>query len=56
MAASVEYEGATFAALYPVNAPVSLAQMQDERLVPLDATLETEEHQKNGQKAVKIWA
>ena len=43
MAASVEYEGATFAALYPVNAPVSLAQMQDERLVPLDATLETEE-------------
>ena len=36
MAASLEYEGATFAALYPVNAPVSLAQQQGERLVPLE--------------------
>ena len=44
MAASLEYEGETFAALYPVNAPVSLATMlNDERLVPLDEDVETDE-------------
>lgn len=36
MAASLEYEGATYAALYPVNAPVSLAEQVDERLVPFE--------------------
>ena len=43
MAAAVEYEGDFFAALYPVDAPVCLAQMlNDERLVPLDEDLETD--------------
>jgi hypothetical protein len=42
MAASLEYEGETFAALYPVDAPVSLATMiNGERLVPLDESLES---------------
>ena len=39
----MEYEGDFFAALYPVDAPVCLAQMlNDERLVPLDEDLETD--------------
>ncbi len=43
MAASLEYEGDTFAALYPVNAPVSLATLLNgERLVPLDEELESD--------------
>ena len=43
LAAAVEYEGDFFAALYPVDAPVCLAQMlNDERLIPLDEELETE--------------
>jgi len=42
MAASLEWEGEVFAALYPVDAPVSLATMQNERLVPLDEELETD--------------
>ena len=43
MAASLEYEGETFAALYPVNAPTSLARLvNDERLVPLEEELETD--------------
>jgi hypothetical protein len=41
MAASLEYEGETYAALYPVNAPISLATTQNERLVPLDDEAET---------------
>ena len=42
MAASLEYEGEMFAALYPVNAPVSLATMlNDDRLVPLEEEVET---------------
>ena len=42
IAASVEYEGITYAALYPVNVPVSLAGMgEEEQLVPLDADQET---------------
>jgi len=37
MAASLEYEGETYGALYPVHVPVTLAQeMQNGRLVPLD--------------------
>jgi len=43
MAAALEYKGDTFAALYPVNVPVSLAQMQNDRLVPLDQELETDD-------------
>ena len=42
MAAELEYEGQTYAALYPVDAPVSLATMTNERLTPLDQRLETE--------------
>ena len=41
MAASLEYEGNTFAALYPVHAPVSLAEMNGDRLVPIDDERET---------------
>ena len=42
MAASLEYEGETFAALYPVDAPVSLATMiNGERLGPHDESLES---------------
>lgn len=42
IAAAVEWEGNTFGALYPVDAPVSLAMMQDDRLVPLSSDLETD--------------
>ena len=42
MAASLEYEGETFAALYPVDAPVCLAEMSAEKLMPLDEARETE--------------
>ena len=42
MAASLEYQKDVFAALYPVDAPVSVAQMEDGRLVPLDQELETD--------------
>lgn len=41
IAASVEWEGNTFGALYPVEAPVSLAMMENDRLVPLSTELET---------------
>ena len=36
LAAALEYSGETFAALYPVNAPVSLAMMEGDRLVPVE--------------------
>ena len=36
-------DGTTYGALYPVDAPVSLAVMQDERLVPIPSELETDE-------------
>ena len=36
MASSIEKQGATFAALSPANAPVSLAELDDERLVPVE--------------------
>lgn len=36
LAATLEYEGSTYAALYPVDAPVSLAEMVGERLMPID--------------------
>ena len=42
MAASLEYEGETYAALYPVNAPVTLAEEAGGRLVPLDEDRETD--------------
>lgn len=43
MAASLEYEGETYAALYPVNAPITLAESVDGRLVPLEEERETPE-------------
>lgn len=36
-------DGTTYGALYPVDAPVSLAVMQDERLVPIPSELETDD-------------
>lgn len=43
LAASLEYEGEIFAALYPADAPVSLAQSVDGKLVPVEDDLETPE-------------
>jgi len=43
MAASLEYEGETYAALYPVNAPIQLAEESAGRLVPIEDDLETPE-------------
>jgi hypothetical protein len=42
LAATLEYEGSTYAALYPVDAPVSLAEMVGERLMPLEDERETD--------------
>ena len=38
LAATVEHKGDTFAALYPINAPVSLAELSGGRLVPVEET------------------
>ena len=43
MAASLEFEGDVFAALYPVEAPISLAQMEGGKLMPLSDGIETPE-------------
>lgn len=38
LAASIERNGETFAALYPTNTPVNLAKLSGDRLVPVDET------------------
>jgi len=43
LAAALEHEGVEYAALYPVDAPCSLAEVVGERLMPIDAELETSE-------------
>jgi hypothetical protein len=40
---TVEYEGKTFAALHPVDTPVMLAEMRDDRLVRIDESEEPPE-------------
>ena len=42
MAASLEFEGETFAALYPVDAPCTLAEMNGDRLMPIDEDKESD--------------
>ncbi len=43
LAAQLKYNSETFAALYPVDAPVSLAEMVGDRLMPIDPARETPE-------------